>query len=237
MLSEKTQEAAKTPVPTEANIKIVVLVTVCVFLSAITFAVYHTREVVFNIGCSSRMHQLAFMIKEYKPGNGHFPPPVTYNEEGKAMHSWRTIVLRDFFPEYVNGYDFSLPWDSPENLEFARNNVPDMVKYPDDARGTAANYMLAIGEGCLYPSRNSKPEILSPTDSNEPVLILVESARDDVLWTEPVDVEGVTEANPFVRPKYLGKHRKRARVLYYDPKAGFRSGTEGEAYQTEEDLR
>lgn len=227
MISDKTQKTDKAPRRIVKLTLFVILMAAVVYL--IVSGVHKAQEAAFNSDSYGKMGWFAYMLSDYQNFHGHFPPPVTFNEEGQAMHSWRTIILRRYLPEFVDGYDFSLPWDSPENLEFARNNVPPPVQYPVDAHGTAPNYMLAIGEGCLYSSRDAKPESLYPPGSTEPVLVLVESSRDDVLWTEPVDVEGVTEANPFVRPENSEIPRKRATVLYYKPKEGFQSGTEGEA--------
>ena len=61
-------------------------------------------------------------VAMYEEANGPLPPFVP-DENGKPMHSWRVVVL-PYAEEVVlyEEYDFSKPWDSPENMALEMPN-------------------------------------------------------------------------------------------------------------------
>jgi hypothetical protein len=110
-------------------------------------AIQDSREAARRRLCESNMTQIGVALRNYHDHHGSFPPAYTVDEEGNPLHSWRTLILPYFTPDFLDSkwkdfYDqirFDEPWDS----EYHKNlleEMPDMtegdhLKYPPDNEG------------------------------------------------------------------------------------------------------
>ena len=67
------------------------------------------------------MQMVAKAIREYQASCGMYPPPVIYDAEGKAAHSWRALILEQLGEEKLAAaYRWDEPWDGPHNSQLAK---------------------------------------------------------------------------------------------------------------------
>ena len=105
------------------------------------------------------------------------------------MHSWRVALLphleeSDLFDQY----DFDEPWDGPNNRKLA-DKAPYNYRCPleDEKSPGTTSYLAIVGEHTAWPgSVPTKLQELPDGSSN--TLLLVETHRSGVLWTEPRDL-------------------------------------------------
>ena len=147
---------------------------------------FYARSAANRTACSGSAYGLGFALLTYHDSQGHFPSPVIYDDNGKALHSWRTELLRIVYPQYVAGYDFDAPWDSAQNLQFAAENVPPWFHCPSDSSTSMTSYVLLVGEHCLFKNTRDQPKI---DDISQEATLLMEVADSKILWSEPKDAE------------------------------------------------
>ena len=109
------------------------------------------------------------------------------------MHSWRVLILpfieeRDLF----NSYDFSQPWNSPDNLKLA-DQMPEMYAFHGEYyRGlTKTNYLVVVGEDTLWPGAKPRKSA-DVTDDRSSTILFIENQGLDVHWMEPRDADFAT---------------------------------------------
>jgi hypothetical protein len=71
------------------------------------------------------MMSIARALKEYEQVHGQLAPPVSYSADGRAMHSWRVLILPYLGEhELYARYRLDEPWDSEHNLQLADECPP-----------------------------------------------------------------------------------------------------------------
>jgi hypothetical protein len=156
---------------------------------------------------TNNLKQIMIAMHNFESANGVFPPAVVYGPDGKPWHSWRVLILPYIEQnDLYNKYDFTQPWDSPRNLEVAKQVVK---LYQDPVYGESkdayTHYAVPVGKNTLFPPegiRMSKPDaglaaLQSPqairintiTDgtSNTIAVVPVDPARK-IPWTKPEDI-------------------------------------------------
>jgi hypothetical protein len=104
------------------------------------------------------------------------------------MHSWRVLLLSQFDPALFKQYDFSEPWDGPNN-RLLLNRRPRTYALHDrnDEPGSITNYLVVVGPDTMWPGSE-------PTDKpfGGKQVLIVENVGADVQWTEPRDLNLAT---------------------------------------------
>ena len=85
----------------------------------------------------------------YQRVNGNFPP-AAIEKDGKPLLSWRVAIL-PYVEEDALYKQFHLdePWDSPHNLEVAKN-MPSVFQSPDSPSDGKTRVMLFTGKGAAF---------------------------------------------------------------------------------------
>jgi prepilin-type processing-associated H-X9-DG protein len=111
------------------------------------------------------------------------------DKDGKPLLSWRVALLP--YLEMNNLYKmFHLdePWDSPHNIKLL-STMPAIYRSPlSKAGATKTNYLLAVGEGTLFPQYDVASFAQMARDGTSNTILFVEA--DDshaVPWTKPAD--------------------------------------------------
>jgi hypothetical protein len=180
-----SESQPKTPRPgfTLREVVIVILI-MCPILGFLAWKAQEARDAAEGSVCHSHAYQWAFWLTNYHEATGHFPPPVIRDAQGRAMHSWRTEVLRIVNQgENVRGYNFDEPWNSQQNLLFAKQNT-NWVHCPSDSTESNTSYVLLIGKNCLFKDETYEPTLAEITGT---VPLVVEVSDSGILWTEPRD--------------------------------------------------
>lgn len=111
-----------------------------------------------------------------------FPPSYVADKNGTPLHSWRALILPYIEqPILYDRYDFSEPWNGPNNSEISSSH-PFVFSGPSGQ----TIYMLVVGKGCLWENGWAK-RFEDIQDSPESVLAIVEVDNPGVDWLMPQD--------------------------------------------------
>jgi hypothetical protein len=98
--------------------------------------------------------ELATAMMNYTVATRRLPPAEWYGPDGKPWVSWRVLLLPFIagHEELSKHYDFSVPWDHPNNA-YVLENMPSVFRdpiapHPDK---TKTKILLMTGEGTAFP--------------------------------------------------------------------------------------
>lgn len=177
-----------------------------------------------KIACMNNLQTIARALNEYAAQHGTYPPPIVYDKAGKAMHSWRVLILPQLGElDLYTSYDFEQSWDSTQNANLLAR-CPSVYMSPGTTGiGSEGNYFLVTGPGTLFPT--SGP--LSPADIGDGpsnTLLVVESDNAIWEWTRPLDID-VQNLNPAIgssgQDTIGGTHKDGATMAFADGASGW----------------
>ena len=113
------------------------------------------RDPPAEYSCGSNMKKLALAVMNYESTNGHFPPPFLADEHGVPMHSCAVLILpyideQNLFAQY----DFSKPWNHPDNIKLA-DQMPSVFACPSDPSALSQHtttYVAVVGPRTMWPA-------------------------------------------------------------------------------------
>lgn len=141
--------------------------------------------------CRSNLRQIGLALHTYHDVYGSFPPAYVADADGKPMHSWRVLLL-PFVDQLAlyNEYDFSEPWDGPNNRRLLARMPPIYAcpshKYP--AGNSNTSYVAVFGEHCIF--RGADPVAIKDIlDGTSNTLMVGEAAAAEIPWMKPEDID------------------------------------------------
>ncbi len=130
---------------------------------------------------------LAFALRSYHDEHGQFPPAAIYSKDGKALLSWRVLLLP--YLDQANLFrQFKLnePWDGTTNKKLL-DRMPEVYALPGGkGKGTQTIYQVLTGAETIFPSPNATRDA-DITDGIRNTILIVEAA-DPVPWMKPADL-------------------------------------------------
>lgn len=186
------------------------------------FAFRDAREAARRARCKGRLKQLTLALHNYHETYGSFPPAYLADAEGKPMHSWRALILP--FADQLRAwqkYDFSQPWNSPQNLaveDLMHGQILECDSAQAEREGHFADYVVLVGPGTAFPGAQSA-SLSQMRDGPENTLLIVEIANSDIRWLEPRDLR--VDEMSFVlndpdRPSISSLHPQGVQVAFAD---------------------
>ena len=139
----------------------------------------------------ANLARIATAMLAYHKQYGEFPPAVVRDSSGRAMHSWRVLILPFLGPGEKSLYqDYKLdePWDSQANSSLHRRMPVVYGSSIDTGRNQGeTNYFVITGKkGLFHDGRTAKVE--SPaTDPAQTVLVVELINQTAASWLEPRD--------------------------------------------------
>jgi hypothetical protein len=132
------------------------------------------------------MKQIGLALCNYYDDNGHLPPAVVRDKDGRPLYSWRVLLLP--YIEQVNLYQqFNLneSWDSEHNKALIDKMPRVYSNYGSDGPGLT-RFQVFTGPGTAF----ERPELTWADfpDGRGSTLLVVE-AGNPVLWSKPEDIE------------------------------------------------
>jgi len=141
--------------------------------------------------CENNLSQLALAMQSYHDRYGTYPPAHSDAPDGTPMHSWRVLLLPFLGQKRLyEQYDFSKPWNSPENSAIARK-MPTVYSCPADQISTLnseTNYMVVVGGDTLFPGATATNADQVP-DGLSSTIMIVEVHASQIGWTDPTDLD------------------------------------------------
>lgn len=125
----------------------------------------------------------------YESDWGSLPPAFIANPEGKPIHSWRVLLLPYLDEDGLYGkYDFTSPWDSPENQKLV-TQVPGVFQCPGDLPigNGDTSYVVITGRSTAFPCSEGRP-FAQFSDGLSQTILVAEMAESSIPWTAPYDL-------------------------------------------------
>jgi prepilin-type processing-associated H-X9-DG protein len=142
--------------------------------------------------CNANLREIGLAMRNYAGKYGCFPPAYTVDKHGRRMHSWRVLLLEFSDPDLYAEYDFSRPWDAPENVAFATKLKKDglyrLYRCQVDVEDPSwTSYVMLVGPMAFSDGPTGrKPEEI--TDGLENTAMIVEMSHSGISWTAPYDL-------------------------------------------------
>ncbi len=153
-------------------------------------AVQAAREAARRTSCANNLKQIGLAMHNYHDVYGSLPPAYTVDEDGRPLHSWRTLILP--FMEQQALYqkiDFSKPWDAPENRQISQTVVPT-YHCPSTVTDPAMTTYVAVIDPRGIMSGPEPTVIRQVSDGLANTILLVETSPDHAVnWMSPDDID------------------------------------------------
>lgn len=143
------------------------------------------------------LETIAKAMNAYAADHGTYPPPVLRDKNGKALHSWRVLLLPYLGEEDLyRQIDLSIAWDEGENQMVSYGEMPAAYRHPSlQSWSFQTNYYLVTGPGTLFPPGGSLSPSQVPDGRSKTILVVEAQAQgQQSLWTEPVDLDVLSVA-------------------------------------------
>lgn len=138
---------------------------------------------------TNNLKQIALAMHNYHSVYNHFPPAATYDKDGKALLSWRVLIL-PFIEQEVLYRKFMLdePWDSDNNKKL----IAQMPKVYAPVGGVETKeknmtfYQVFTGKGTIFEGSKALKftDILDGTSNTA----LAVEGGEPVIWSKPDDL-------------------------------------------------
>jgi type II secretory pathway pseudopilin PulG len=191
-----------------AGLLAVVVVCGGVLAALILPAVQSAREAGRRTQCLNNLRQIDLALQNYHSAYGSFPPAYVADENGKPMHSWRVLILPFLDAQSVyDQYDFSEPWDGPNNSRLLALMPPVYAcpSHPNTGSYTTS-YAAVFGENSVF--RGAAPTTFTDvTDGIDNTVMVGEAANANIPWMKPQDVDVTVHSSLGDRDGFSGDHR------------------------------
>lgn len=185
----------------------IVLTTIAVLAVVIIVGLFIAGRIAFAMlkakveqeRCAERLRRLGVAMNAYYDEYSAYPPVVVRDASGKAMHSWRVLLLPHLGKEeeaLYKDYHFDEPWDGPHNRELAEL-MPEAYGCPCDPAAfelSQTSYLAVIdgksGDFAAPPqiAEANQPPQTKPSAPPKTKYLVVEICESGVNWLEPRDL-------------------------------------------------
>jgi len=192
------------------------------------FLIREARRAAMAMSSQGPLNQLLLALHNYHYVHGQFPPAYLADETGKPIHSWRVLILPFVEQQSLYDlYDFSEPWDGPNNSKLADRMPPSFWSRSEPPSTTYTNVVLITGPGTAFPG--AEPTRLSDiTDGTQNTMLATETADSTIPWLAPRDIEVIDDIVPLghtgdpERPGISAVHWRHPIVVFADSISGYR---------------
>jgi Protein of unknown function (DUF1559) len=129
-------------------------------------------------------------MHNYEAEHGRLPPAVVYGSNGKALYSWRVLVLPYLEQEELfEQFHRDEPWDSPHNLALLERMPPAYSLPPRKSSLAPPGHTFIhvfVGKGTAF--ENPQGEKLKDFPDGVCNTILLLEGGEAVPWTKPEDI-------------------------------------------------
>lgn len=134
-----------------------------------------------------KMKAIGIGLCEFHHARGAFPPVCSRSDDGRPLHSWRTLILPYMRQQELFGrIELNSAWNSPPNGMF-QGVCPWMYSAGDDASLGTTNMFAVVGEQTLWPMSGARSWGDIPSGSSHTIAV-VASIGPRSNWMEPSDL-------------------------------------------------
>jgi RNA polymerase sigma factor (sigma-70 family) len=137
---------------------------------------------------TNNLKALMLAMHSYHDVNNHFPPAAVCDNDGKALLSWRVLVLPYIDQEELfKEFKLDEPWDSEHNKKLLEKMPKIYAPVRGKNKGShSTHYQVFTGKGTMFEGTQGI-SFKDITDGTSNTIAIVEAA-DAVPWTKPVDL-------------------------------------------------
>lgn len=167
------------------------ILVIGVLIALLLPAVQAAREAARRMQCSGNEKQIMIALHNYHDTYGTFPPAYSVDQSGKALHSWRVLILP--FMEQGNLYDqikLDESWDSSHNSQFHAISLPCYI-CPSASRSKRqirglTSYKMVVGPNTISdgPSGRKISELVNGTSNIIGIVEVIPTTN----WMEPTEI-------------------------------------------------
>ncbi len=135
----------------------------------------------------NNLKQIGIALHNYHDVHGAFPPAAVYDKDGKAILSWRVLILP--YVEQDNLYrKFKLnePWDGPNNKKLLALMPRTYAMAEREGPKGSTFYQVFAGPGAIFEGKRGT-RLTDVSDGTSNTLLVVEAAKA-VPWSKPEDL-------------------------------------------------
>lgn len=177
------KRSSRWPVYAWSCVAILVIVLIAVPLAR------RMRFIASETAFRGQVKQLIVAVNQYEERYHCFPPAYTVDAAGKALHSWRTLMLPYLGQESLfKRIRLNEPWDSPHNKQL-HDQRPAIYghSYVGDTVPGEAHILALVGRDTIWPEQHSaKNSDIHDGLSNS--IMLMEYSQSEINWMEPRDL-------------------------------------------------
>ena len=172
--------------------------------------------------CKMYLKQIGLALHNYHDAFQAFPPAYTVDENGKPLHSWRTLILPFLDQQALyEKIDLSKPWDDPANEAAFKTGIPgyQCPSSPADVSSTHTTYMAVVtANSCFHPT---EARLMSEiTDDHGKTIMVIEVDTDQAVhWMSPMDADESLVLG--IGPKTKHAHSGGYQALFVDGSVRF----------------
>ncbi len=147
------------------------------------------------------LRHISIALHEYHRVHGCFPPPITRDEEGRPMHSWRSLLLPFLDEEELfRQIDFNQPWDSEPNQQLW-DRRPAVFHTPGSI-SPMTSLVAVVDPNTIWPPVGIRKsgEIRTGHSYTTTALCLPDFM---VNWMQPLDADVATVVESYEKNKEL----------------------------------
>lgn len=138
---------------------------------------------------AKNLQTLMNALWSYHEINDHFPPTVIYDKNGKALLSWRVLLLPYLEQdELFAQFHLNEPWDSAQNKPLLAK-MPKLYAPPLPGKTKekhATFYQVFVGKGTAFEGKEGA-SLADMADGTSNTVAIVEAA-EAVPWSKPADL-------------------------------------------------
>jgi hypothetical protein len=146
------------------------------------------RTLAAEMQSQNNLKQIGLAAHSYHEGAKHLPPGGTFDERGRAMHSWQTLLLP--YIEKAHLYrriDLKAPWDHPTNSEVFRTIVIEYQSPAVEQDRTPAGLALSHYAANVHVLGAAPRSLKDFPDGASNTLLAGEAAGNFKPWGHPLN--------------------------------------------------
>ena len=159
-------------------------------------AIQKVRDAADRMTSQNNLKQIGIALHSYHDVMGTLPPAVVRDKNGKALYSWRVLILPYLEQDVIyKNWKKDEPWDSPHNKPLS-DVVLKVYTLPGNPDGVSNRtpYRVFIGKGTGFEELKGQPSkgirISDITDGTSNTIAVVE-ATETVPWAKPEELDFV----------------------------------------------
>jgi hypothetical protein len=138
--------------------------------------------------CMNYLKMIALAMHDYEKANGCFPPAAVFDKNGKALLSWRVLILPYLEQDdlYIQ-FHLDEAWDSPHNKPLA-DQAPGIFRCPSEVMPKGlTTYKIIVDPHSMFTGQPAGVRLEAVIDGTPNTLLVVEGTSP-VFWSKPEDL-------------------------------------------------